>query len=48
MYKHSVKAPFNFYEFSDYFRALGKLALNLIAHDSLNPYFICGWEKIFG
>lgn len=38
-YKHNVKAPFNFYEFYDYFRALGELALNLIAHDSSNSYF---------
>ncbi|WP_418905479.1 hypothetical protein QIA31_06030 (plasmid) [Borreliella turdi] len=39
-YKHSIKASFNFlHEFSDYFRALGELALNLITHDSSNSYF---------
>lgn len=38
-YKYSVKASFNFHEFSDYFRALGELALNLITHDSSNSYF---------
>lgn len=38
-YKYSVKASFNFHEFSDYFRALGGLALNLIVHDYFNSYF---------
>ncbi|WP_420025784.1 hypothetical protein [Borreliella valaisiana] len=38
-YKYGVKVSFNFHEFSDYFRALGELALNLIVHDSSNSYF---------
>ncbi|WP_418905009.1 hypothetical protein [Borreliella lusitaniae] len=39
VYRHSVKVSFNFNDFSDYFRALGELALNLIVHDSSNSYF---------
>ncbi|UGQ16581.1 MULTISPECIES: hypothetical protein [unclassified Borrelia] len=37
-YEVGFKASFNSDVFSDYFRALGELALNLISHDSPNFY----------